>query len=493
MSLMNKVVPQTGVGIEFREGRLHAFCGRSLWNRFRVVDRLEIAQYGEMEPRECGRLYRQFLKRNGLKAPWTVVALPRSMVLLRALQFPKAMESEMGRAVELQLDSLHPFEEGGVYWDFAGTREDQQPRWSWKQDAASGEAQKPVDVLVAIAERESVDKLAEWFQEAGIPVSQFSVTTTLLLGMLRSRGTQTAMPDAPFFVLHTREDGCELIGTAPGKPVLSKEILFESAGLATEDDRRAEVVSQLELARSELRLAPEERPVVLAGGSGLQLETSPALDGASFRVVPVEEAMRAGMGGVETLPLRENLVGVAAALAAVERRGLFGLNLLPAARRSYEPPAVLVPTYALASLVVLMAVALGLRGPAQDWVYSRHLERERQALLPQIQQLERIQDQNRRVFERLATLANLGRSASLPMELLDELTGLLPEDAWLQQLQFDGNAVNLAGTAASASAVLQALTEANRLESPQFLSAITRTQDGKEGFRIGARLRAANP
>jgi Tfp pilus assembly protein PilN len=490
-------VPQTGVGIEFREGNLHAFCGRSLWSRFRVVDRLEIAQYREMEPRECGRLYRQFLKRNGLKAPWTVVALPRSMVLLRALQFPKAMENEMGRAVELQLDSLHPFEEGGVYWDFAKARDEQQPRWSWKQDAASGEAQKPVDVLVAIAERESVDQLAEWFQEAGIPVSQFGVTTALLLGMFRSRGTQAATTDAPFFVLHTREDGCELIGTAPGKPVLSKEILFGSAGLATEEDRRAAVVNQLELARSELRLAPEERPVVLAGGSGLQLETSPGFDGASFRVVPVEEAMRGVMGmarvGVETLPLRENVVGVAATLGAVERRGLFGLNLLPAMRRSYEPPAVLVPTYALASLVVLMAVALGLRGPVQDWLYSRHLERERQALLPQIQQLERIQDQNRRVFERLTTLASLGRSANLPMELLDELTRLLPEDAWLQQLQFDGSAVNLGGTAASASAVLQALTESNRLESPQFLSAITRTQDGKEGFRIGARLRAANP
>jgi Tfp pilus assembly protein PilN len=490
---MNQLMPQTGVGIEFREGSLHAFCGRNWRNRFRVVDRLEIAQYRQKEPRECGRLYREFLKRNGLKAPWTVAALPRSMVLLRALQFPQAMEKEMGRAVELQVDSLHPFAEGGVYWDFVQGQEEPSSLWSRKRGAASGEAPKPVDALVAIAERESVDQLAEWFREAGIPVSQFSVTTTLLLGLFRSRSSAVTPQGAAFFLLHTREDGCELIGSAPGKPVLSQEVLFDSEALATEQERRAAVATQLERARSELRLGPEERPVVLAVGSGLQLEASPEIGAASFQVTPVEEAMRGALRGAGALPLRENVVGLAAAMAAVERKGLFGLNLLPAERRSYEPPAVLVPTYALAGLVILLAVALGLRAPVQDWQYSRYLERERQALQPQIQELERIQDQNRRVFERLTALAVPARSASLPMELLDELTRLLPEDAWLQQLQFDGNAVTLAGTAASASAVLQALTESNRLESPQFLSAINRTQDGKEGFRIGARLRAASP
>jgi general secretion pathway protein L len=187
------------------------------------------------------------------------------------------------------------------------------------------------------------------------------------------------------------------------------------------------------------------------------------------------------------------VAGVAAAVAAaVDRSGPFTLNLLPAERRSYESPLVYVPTYALAGLVVVLAVALGLRAPVQEWLYGRSLERDRQALLPQIQQLEQRQEQDRRVYEQLATLARLRLSSAVPLELLDELTRRVPSDAWLQGVQYDGNSVSLTGSAASATAVLQALADSDRLESPQFLSAVTRSNDGKESFRIGARLRASS-
>ena len=184
---------------------------------------------------------------------------------------------------------------------------------------------------------------------------------------------------------------------------------------------------------------------------------------------------------------------MAAAYAAVHREGLMSLNLLPEASRSYESPLAAVPTYALAGLVVLLAMGMGLRGSVQDWTYGRYLEQERQALLPEIQELEKLQAENQETMAHLATLSSLRRSGAFPLDLLEELTRTLPADAWLQQMQYDGSTVTLSGTAPSASAVLQAVSGSNYMEAAQFTAALNRTPEGKEIFRIGARLRAPNP
>src|SRR5882672_2124473 len=116
---MNWTLLQNGIGIDIQAGIFQAICLKRQLKRVRVADLLEIADYQRLGPQHCGKLYKEFLRKNGLQSPWTVVALPRSAVLLRWLNFPKAVEKDLARAVEYQMDSLHPFEEGSVYWDFA--------------------------------------------------------------------------------------------------------------------------------------------------------------------------------------------------------------------------------------------------------------------------------------------------------------------------------------------------------------------------------------
>ena len=484
---MSRWIPQTAVGIELRGDSLRAFCVRRWGNRTRLVDRLEISGREQLGPVECGRRYRQFLRRNGLNSPWTAVALPRSLVLWRRLQFPGSVRSELRRAVELQVDTLHPFEEGGVWWDFATQECSRRRDFAWP--GAASEPSGQLEIWVAMAKREAVERWAGWFREANIPVSQFTVTTALFLGMLEARRSARPSANAPVFFLHADESECQLVGLTPGGAAVSRELRWEP-GMDAEQ-AAALVQRELGLARSELRLSPTEPAVVYTGG---ELPGEAVLESdATVRLAPLRDLFTTFASNLESADLGENAVGVATALSAVDGSGPFALNLLPVERRSYEPPMVYVPTYALAGLVVVLAAALGLRAPAQDWLYSRNLERDRQALLPQIQQLEQRQEQDRKVYEQLATLARLRRSAALPVDLLDELTRLVPSEAWLQGVQSDGNSLSLNGFATSATAVLQALASSSRLESPQFLSAVTRTNDGKEGFRIGARLRASSP
>ena len=215
---------QNGIGIGFEGGDFCAVYVRRHWNRWRVVDRLEIPAFRESEPAECGRRYREFLRKHGLKAPQTVVALPRSAVLLRALSFPQTVERELARAVEYQLESLHPFEEGSVYWDHAVWKWPEASLWEKLSVHPAESTGGRLEALVGIAEKKAVDEIAAWFEKAAIPVSQFGVTATCLIAMFWPR-LQAVFPNAPvFFLLNVSAEQAELIGYVPGRELLWQEV-----------------------------------------------------------------------------------------------------------------------------------------------------------------------------------------------------------------------------------------------------------------------------
>jgi len=477
---MNWLRMQTGIGMDFQDGAFHATCVKRQWNHFRVVDHLEIADYRRLEPAECGRRYREFLAANGLKVPWTVVALPRSAVLLRSLRLPAAVEKDVAQAVAYQLDALHPFEEGGVYWDCA----------VWKRQEATESGQ--IDVSVAIAQKPAVEEAAAWFREAGIAVSQFSVSSALLAGMFWSP-CATFHKEQGFLLLDMTRESVELAGFAPGSGFLSREIPPAQSEDGTGNFPPA-VLQELARARSELRIDPEKRLPLVLCGNNLPLLSQKATAGLAedlaLSPVSVEDLFPQVPTDHENFRLRDRTAGFAAALAAVDRALPLGINLLPEESRSYQSPLVYLPTYALAALVVLLATVLGLRGTVQDWLYSNYLEEQIAGLRPRLQEVERTQEESRETAERLALLRG-ARNAGRPLEVLAELTRLLPRDVWLQQVQLDGDTVSITGLAGgSASGLLQTLSASPLLESPQFLSAIQRTQQGEENFRIGVRLRA---
>ena len=481
---------QNGIGIEFEGGDFRAVYVRRHWNRTRVVDRLEIPQFQQEEPAECGRLYREFLRKHGLKAPQTVVALPRSAVLLRALSFPQTVEKELARAVEYQLDSLHPFEEGSVYWDFCVWKWPEAGLWKKLSIHPEESSGSRLEVLVGIAEKKAMDGTAAWFEEAGIPISQFGVTAACMIAMFWPR-LQAAFPNAPaLFLLNLEREQAELIGYAPGREPIWQEVPIPPESTMSEDGFFAEVKRELQSARSGLRVSPEEHPPLVICGSRTAAAAALAAEDFPFRIVPAEQLVRTSGIGAGEPGFASSPVSLAAALAAAGTNALLPLNLLPAEKRTYQSPLVHLPTYALASLVVLLAVALGARGVFQDWLYSLHLEREIQALRPQIQELENTQAANQKTIERLGLLGGTRSSVTLPLEILNELTRLLPPEVWLQQFVYDGETLSLSGTADAASGLLQTLAASPYFENPQFRSSISRTPDGKETFVIGVRLRA---
>ena len=236
---------QTGVGMEWEGNNLRAVIIRRQFSRLHVTDSFVIADAKQLGPSECGARYREFLSKHGLKAPWTVVALPRAMSLVRWLSFPQAVGKDLARAVELQLDSLHPFEEGAVYWDtFVWERAGNKPELTV---TGMGIAASNIHALVAMAEKRRVDEMVEWLAAAGIGVSQFSPSAALLAGAIWSGMAKGAAVETLLILKCGETQGIagELIGCTPGRDFLWKEI--PAGGNETQLRR------ELDQARSALR------------------------------------------------------------------------------------------------------------------------------------------------------------------------------------------------------------------------------------------------
>lgn len=482
-------MPQSGIGIDYEGSALRAVLVRRHGSRARVEDTLEIRGYRELGPAECGRRYREFLKRHGLKAPQTVVSLPRRATLLRLLEFPKTAEKELTQAVEYQVDAYHPFEEGSVYWGHAVWKWPAESVWGKLKASPAEDGAGKLETLLGIAERKEVDETAAWLEEAGIPASQFGVGAALAISAFWP-ALQAAFPEArALLLLRASAERAEMVAFAPGKDAAWFERTAEDEG---SPEAMAEGMKRgIESARSTLRVGPGERVPVIVCGDREAAESFLPGEEVPFQIVAAEELMPSLGGDAKGFDWEWGWAAVAAGLAAASGGGLAPLNLLPAEKRKYESRWTNVPTYALAAVVAALALALGARGPVQDWLYSQHLEQEMQALRPQLQQLEAAQTDAEDAQARLGLLNEARQSARAPLAVLNELTRILPQEVWLQQFSYDGQNVNITGIAVGASGLLQTLAASPYFENPQFRTSISQMREGQERFTISARVRAA--
>jgi Tfp pilus assembly protein PilN len=163
-------------------------------------------------------------------------------------------------------------------------------------------------------------------------------------------------------------------------------------------------------------------------------------------------------------------------------------NLLPVERRKSDSRWMYAPTAALALALVLLAVAFAVRPLIQDSRYLAALESESLRLEQVVHNVEQTEQQNGHARRRLAHLQNARRRAEADLRVLRELSELIPNDIWLQNLEVNDNGAQLAGEAPAAAPLLGVLSGSKALTEAAFTSSLTKTPAG-ERFQISVRRR----
>lgn len=423
----------TGAGIVVGEHDLTVHLARVRPGGARLVAALRIANFRERPAAEWGAEYAEWLKKNQAKHLAALVVLPRHEVIVRQVQLPGVMDQDAGAAIRFQIDSLHPYPEGEVAYDFQ-------------------RVERTETFIVAIAQLPVIEFYMELFAAAGISLLGLTFSGGSIFPALRLFDSPPAegLMAAPALIAGLDEP-YELYGESPSCRLFSAEFegpLERAAGLAA----------------AEMRLEPGTEPRDL-------MELLP-----KWQSAPEETDF--SESGVSRLALPW-----AAALAAACPRLGVPVNLLPLELRTISSRAVYVPTIVLGVILALLTGGLLLRQAWMDQRYLGLLASELAGLEPRAKQMAVLDRKIAEASERMQLLNGYRKQTKADLDIVLELTQMLPAPAWIMSLQIDPAQVVIGGESEQADTLLKKLDASPRLMGSEFTMPLARTSSG-EIFRI---------
>ena len=384
----------------------------------RVLGGYTVEDFQHQPAGSWGADYAAFLGKLGIRHVAATVVLPRHDVIVRQLSLPGVFGNDLAGAVRFQLDGLHPYNE-----------EDVVSSWTRLEQSST--------VLVAIVRGDVVQRYATLFAEAGIKIAGFTCSAAVIYSALRLFGH---VPPSEVLAYEAGENGVEIYGESPSKPVFSAAFNVNQEGAGLE---RAAGQASAEL---RFEVAPEMRP------------------------------LHEMLGADPALPY-------AAALSSACPRLCLPLNLLPAEQRQTSSPMVWVPSTVLAVLVLLAAGATAALPGFENRRYLSEINAEIAKVQPAAARAAAIDRDIDLTRKRTLLLDAFRARSKADMDVLAEMTKLLGPPAWLTSLDLNGQQVAVTGETDQAAILLKAIDASPLFESSEFVSPPVRTASG-ETFRI---------
>jgi len=423
----------TGIGIEIGSRDLTVTVVRLRPTGVRVLGELTIPHFREQPAADWGAAYASFLQKLGVRHLAATILLPRDEVTVRQIALPGVTDKDLASAVRFEIDSLNPHSEEDVAYDWARIG-------------------KTPSVLIAITLRSVVERHTALFSQAGVKAASFTFSAPTIYSALR---LLSAPPREGFLALEPAEDGLEVYGESATHPIFS-------ARLEQSPDRVRT------LAISELRLPPETEAAALRDQLPLPLAQP------------------------ETYEPSRACLSYAAALAGAGLLRPLSLNLLPRERRASASRLRYIPTAVLASVVLLLMVAVLAYPSYADRRYIGLVQAQIRMLDPLAKKAADVDRETINARNRSQTLDNFRQQTRQDLDALNELTHLLAPPAWLSSLQLTRSSVSITGETDQAAALIKLLDGSRQFQASSFSLPLQKS-GGADLFTIRSTRKGVAP
>lgn len=205
-----------------------------------------------------------------------------------------------------------------------------------------------------------------------------------------------------------------------------------------------------------------------------------------LRLVPVArvDALRERLAAIGVRPHIIDLIA-----EADEEPSCGHFNLLPEAERPRHVYARARLNWILAAgllgvVALIMAESLYLRSRTVDELRARASELRNEA-----EQVMELQQQLEDSLAAANFLAERRRRQPVVVQVLDEVTQLLPDDIWLQQLQVRGEELQMQGLAEGSQKLIELLNDSPMFDEAEFRGTVSiDPSSGRERFNARARI-----
>jgi Tfp pilus assembly PilM family ATPase/Tfp pilus assembly protein PilN len=176
--------------------------------------------------------------------------------------------------------------------------------------------------------------------------------------------------------------------------------------------------------------------------------------------------------------------------------GEFAINMVPHKREHHLGRKAPLFAQIFAGLIVLIFIAIASAEYVKNKRYLEDIDAALNKNKPEIEALEKI-TANINLFREKKDLLQRTRENEIALEVLAELSAILPRDAWITNLSYKGLRTNdkkekggelvISGFAASSSTLLPLLEDSPYFEKVEFVGPIKKTKD-REGFKLKAEI-----
>lgn len=399
-----------------------------------------------------------YIADKGLKDVRIAVGLPRESSLSMVLSIPAPKVEAIEGVLTYELEKHIPFDVDEAYHGYQVLKKEN----------------KVFSILLAAARKEVVDEVAESFARAGLAPDCIATWQSSLFNAFYhwkniSGGKTTAF-------IGINEDDITVDVFSDLIPIYSKSI---NTTEVSKKNWLALIEKELKFSLFCLGGPPGERKLeegIVISEEELNEEFLQTL--SDTMDMPVKEMGLQDQGLPSTAA-----ASLGAALCSLGKAQV-KINLAPAASVRKVVPLYFTNLF-LASVVAALAVVTGFSYLVQDWRALRGLNTSLSDVKERKDEVQGLALKQRGLDRRISSMREIdGKNAPSTLDVLRELTGLLPNDTWLTGFYFNGNEVTVDGYSMRASLLLIKLGESRFLRDVKFSGPVVKAQGGKERFRI---------
>ena len=461
---------QTGLGISIETGFLSVVylkaSLREVQLEARAVHDLPAEKTLEERLVVARAMILSFLEDNHILSTDIYLSIPRNLALLRYVDLPLAVKENLHETLGYEMEKYTPFSADDVYFDCRIISEDKEAG--------------TLRALLVAAERDAIGPYIRLCEGLGMGVSGMEISSTALAGYFSHSGTFAH--GGPSAVLY-------MTGTRMEVDLFRDNLLWYSRHVEVAGDGSDfSVVMRREVALLGEQLGEgEEKPPVLFFG--------PRMDDGLFTTSPdgenLFEIRRPDLSDGR-VPSHELMPAYGCALKAIQKVSM-SINLLPVGLRKKPDKRGYYTMLFLGGLLALSLLSWGGGVVVRDRLDLKHVNAQIEQLSAEIADVEKMRTRYSELEGQIDGLSNLSRSSVPVLDILRDLSDIIPESAWVARLSVSGMDVKIDGYADLASQLITLLEESPIFSDVAFLSTITKTRDGKERFRIGLKAQRSNP
>jgi general secretion pathway protein L len=467
----------SSLGIDFRQNHLIlTFLKRSL-GKIRLVDYgiHPIFPESQKEEREAQviSLVNSFISKHQIYKERTSVSIPREKVVVRFIRLPAATKENLRKVLEYESPKYTPFEKGEVYLDYQILKEEKE----W------------LHLFAVFVRKADVDACLSLLKKIGIQPLSIQIPSTGAFNLFSYN--EEGKEGEPSILLDVADPFYEM-------NLIQERNLTESFHLPLpSEERGAKMMNTLK--RSGLKRDSLSKSTLFVYGLGADegmlssLKEANQIKGVSYPPLNRIEA------GKELSKLYKIYGPLGVALKGLTKTRL-DLNLLPfemrrRVRQIGKPLFIIFTSLALA-LSLTWGMGIYIRYRKEIKVINTEMKKKK----PAVEVVEKLQRQKEELRKELSEFEKIKSGEVSKIEMLRELTQLLPSTVWIWNLKYTGKEIEISGFADSASDLIPLLDKSSLFEKVEFLTPVTKERvvmgsvvmgseaKEKERFKIKMRL-----